>query len=174
MQEVDRGDRFKTFTDSVRVIAQLGRQIGILKADVFTIQRLPVDAYGDAEAVFNVPNSHSSHTLRMPPSAMLVAKRGEIVRATEALRAELSEILDHAEVLSERCKPRPHSEPAGPRKATDHYVFDRVERDIREVIKAVSPQQQRAQLVELNRPHAPPRRPRIDIAGSAPPPAYAR
>src|SRR5262245_311186 len=109
MQDVDRGHRFKSFTDSVRIVTELGRQIGILKADIDTIQHLPVDANGDAEAVFNVPNSHSLHTLRMPPSAMLAAKRGEIVRATEALRSELSEILDHAEVLSERCKPQPHS-----------------------------------------------------------------
>ena len=174
MQDVDRDDRFKTFTDSVRAIVQLGRQIGILKADVDAIQRLPVDAYGDAEAVINVPNSPLPHMLRMPPSAMLVAKCGEIVRATESLRAEFSEILDHAEVLSERCKPRPHTEPAGPRKATDHYVFDRVEHDIKEVIKGVSPPHQRGQLAELNRPQAPPLRPRIDIAGSSPPPAYAR
>ena len=170
MQEVDLGDRFKTFTDSVRTIAQLGQQLGILKAEIDAIERLPVDANGDVEAVINVHSSPSLHKLRLPPPAILVAKRGEIVRATEALRAEFNELLDHAEVLSERCKPRPYSEPAGPRKASDRYVFDRVERDIREVIKAVSPQQQRTQLVELNRPHAPPLRPRINVAGSAPPP----
>jgi hypothetical protein len=170
MQNVDRGDRLKTFTESVGNIGQLGKRIGILKADVDAIQCLPVDAYGDAEAVITVGNSGSLHMLRMPPSAMLVLKRGEIVRAIEALRAEFREILDQAEVLSDRCKPRPPSEPAGPRRASDRDVFDRVAHDIKEVIKASSPQHQPRQIVELNRPHAPPVRPRIGIAGSAPPP----
>jgi hypothetical protein len=168
MQDADRGGRFKTFTDSFRIIGKLGQQLAILRADVDAIESLPVDDYGNAEATINVNNSRSLHMLRIPPSAMLLAKRGEVARAMDALKAEFSEILDHAEVLQRRCKPHLPAELAEPRKVTDLHTLDWMARDMQHEIEAVPPQHQPSHIAKRNRPLAPPLRSRIAQGGAAP------
>ena len=117
MQDDDRGHHFKTIADSVQIIGTLGQQLAALQADVVTIEGLPVDSNGNAEAIINVTSSPSLHMLRIPPQAMLMAKGGEIARLITALRTEFSEFLDQGEVLLERCKPHRPAALAPPPRA---------------------------------------------------------
>ena len=130
MQDDNQVEAFKTFTDSVEIIGKLGQQLADLQADVAAIEGLRVDDNGDAEAVVKVDVSDSVKIgLRLSPSAMLLVKRQELVRATNALKAKFNEILEHAETLIERCKPGPLTQLAAA-PAIDRDVLERMTRDI--------------------------------------------
>jgi hypothetical protein len=131
--------RFKSFTESVDIIGKLGRQLASLQADVIAIEGLRVDENGDAEALVKVSDSDSLNIgLRLPPSAMLTVKRQEILRAMNALKAEFNEILDHAETLSERCKPSPVTQVASAPLNVDADVLERMTRDLKEEIEGAT------------------------------------
>jgi hypothetical protein len=131
--------RFKSFTESVEIIGKLGRQLANLQADVIGIEGLRVDDNGDAEALVKVSDSDSLNIgLRLPPSAMLTVKRQEILRATNALKAEFNEILDHAETLSERCKPSPVTQVARAPVDIGADVFERMTRDLKDEIEGTT------------------------------------
>jgi hypothetical protein len=162
VQDTARGGRSKTFTDSVRTIGKLGQRLVALDADVVAIEGLPVDDNGDAEAIVNATQSRSLHVLRIPPAAMLLAKRGEVVRVITALKAEFSEILDHAEALTARCRPQLPAELAAPRRAIDAFVLERMTPDAHEEAKVVPQRPQPSHSIDRDRSPAPP--PRRGIA----------
>jgi hypothetical protein len=161
VQNTARGGRFKTFNDSVRVIGKLGQRLVALQADVVAIKGLPVDDNGDAEAIVNATQSRSLHVLRIPPAAMLLAKRGEVVRVITALRAEFSEIMDHAEVLTARCKPQLPAELAAPRRAIDLFVLERMSPDAHEEAKMAPQRPQPSHNPDRNRSPALPPHPGV-------------
>jgi hypothetical protein len=161
MQDADRGDRFKTFTDSVRIIGNLGELLATLQGDVVAIEGLPVDGNGNAEAIVNVEDSPSLHIVRIPPSVLLLSKSGEVARAILALKTEFIEILKHAEVLEARCKSQPSPEPVAPRGELDLELLERMTREMQEEIKAVPPRPQTSYTPDRNGPLTPRLRPRI-------------
>jgi hypothetical protein len=161
MQDADRGDRFKTFTDSVRIIGNLGELLATLQADVLAIEGLPVDGNGNAEAIVNVENSASLHMVRIPPSVLLLSKSGEVARAILALKTEFIEILKHAEVLEERCKPQRPAEPVAPRGELDLELLERMTRAMQEEINAAPRQPHASNTPDRNGRLTPRLRPRV-------------
>jgi hypothetical protein len=138
MQDPNRDEAFKTFTDSVEIIGKLGQRLAGLQADVAAIEGLPVDDNGDAEAIIKVDASESQKIeLRLSPSAMLLVKRQEIVRTTDALKAKFNEILGHAETLLERCRPAPLTQLVEA-PAADRDVLEQMTRDLKQEVDAAT------------------------------------
>jgi len=162
MQGHDQDEALKTFTDSVAIISKLGQQLVSLQADVAAIEGLRVDENGDAEAIVKVDVSDSLKIgLRLSPSAMLLVKRQEILRANNALKAKFNEILDHAETLLERCKPAPPTHRVEA-PATDRDVLERMTRDMKDEVEAAT--QTGPNALDSEPALAPPPRPRIGPA----------
>jgi hypothetical protein len=155
-------DHFKTFAESVRSISKLGKRLAALQADVVAIRGLPVDERGGAEVDVSVGKSVSLHTgLRLRPAVMLGAKRKEILRITESLKSEFSEILDHAMELAARCeRAAPTAAGAAPHLAV---ALKHMQGEINDMIERSDPS--RASLSQVADPLAPPLRPRIATPG---------
>jgi hypothetical protein len=140
MHDDEGGNRFKTFADSIEIIGKLGQRLNVLQADVVAIENLQVDDNGDAEAVVSANTPTSSQIgLRLPPSAMLLAKSEEIARVVTSLKAEFGKILHHADQLTARCKLPPLESPPPQPNSIDLNVLEQMTHDMQREINQAPP-----------------------------------